>query len=145
MPKRYLIDTKIGIGNNHFLKRGEYLVKQYLIVLALALPLPTMTFAKDSSCTAFGFKASNSHVSKMNKEAKSMKRLVPIMLNESFGDIQTCAQSAIENTFFISDGRSLIVQNLKYGYTSFIPKGSTKPSKCLSAQMQPYSPKQGKC
>lgn len=146
MPKIYLIDTKIGIGDHLFLQRGEYLVKQYLIVLTLALPLPTMAFAKDASCTAFGFKASKSHVIKMNKEAKSMKRLVPIMLNESFGDIQRCFQSAIENTFFISDGRSIIVQNLKYGYTSFIPRGSTKPSKCLNnAQMQPYSPKQGTC
>ena len=123
----------------------EYVVKKYLIALALALPLPTMALSKDASCTAFGFKASASHVSKMNKEAKSMKRIVPAMLDESFGNIQTCVQSAVENTFFISDGRSIIVQNLKGGYTSFIPKGSTKPSKCLSAQMQPYPPKQGTC
>ncbi|MDC1275742.1 hypothetical protein N8Z32_03025 [Ascidiaceihabitans sp.] len=120
-------------------------MKQYLIVLALALPLPTMALSKDASCTAFGFKATTSELSKMNKEAKTMKSFVPMMLNESFGDIQTCVISAIEHTLAISDGRSTIVQSLRSMVTSFTPRGSYKPSKCLSAQLQPYSPKQGKC
>ena len=70
-------------------------MKQYLIVLALALPLPTMTFAKDASCIAVGFKATDDHYPRMNKEAQSMKRLVPALLNETFGNIKFFAHSDI--------------------------------------------------
>ena len=121
-------------------------MKQYLIVLALALPIPTMTFAKDASCIAVGFKATDDHYPRMNKEAQSMKRLVPALLNETFGNIKFCAHSDIEKTFTISDGYRVISQDLITRNTSFYSRGtSLKPSKCLNKNYQPYSPKQGKC
>ena len=115
-------------------------------VMIIFLTNPYAASAKDAQCETFGFKADAGYVAKMNAEAKSMKEIISIALKEKFGDIKTCVHSSVENKFLISDGKRTIVNDLRSGVTSFIPQGSTKPSKCFNSNLfKVYMPVNGSC
>jgi len=114
------------------------------ILLILGFSAPTIVLAKDAECIAFGFKSDAAYKAKMNSEAKSMKSLLPALMGVEFGDIKTCMQSNVENTFFIEDGKNQFTQKLGTGITEYHLNG--RLTKCFNSNsFRVYQPVGGKC
>ena len=113
------------------------------ILLILGFSAPTIVLAKDAECMAFGFKSDAAYKATMNSEAKSMKSLLPALMGVEFGDIKTCMQSSVENTFFISDGKNMFTQ-IGAGITEYHLNG--RLTKCFNMNtFSAYQPVGGKC